>query len=379
MAGSTVTMIASKREGSRSLVYYNRNRDRLVTTMATEPPPPEWDMLLSAAQKNRPELIAEMIEIGRVNPSHANAVGQSAVHIAALWGHHESVQALCEKGANVNAQNDMTGATPLHMLAQSQKATLERRIKCAEILLQYGARVDQPDHYSTLPVQTLYQMLGAEGGEDALTKKLIGLLQPSRPAIHEALKERNVANLRELLGHDSSLSNLPFQGDTPVEIVVDDLIKAATTGDDAANEDNGAALVSILEVLLEHGGGANGGESTNKTNVALSTGEFKEPPLHKVAGAVRECYNNQQSGSEDQSASLARLATAVDLLIKGGATLTDDTAQLLHQAARRGEVSFARFLMERLHVDANVKGRQGMTPLQFAARSGKMEMLVRVR
>lgn len=49
--------------------------------------PPEWDMLLSAAQKNRPELIREMIEIGGVSPSHANAVGQSALHIAALWGH----------------------------------------------------------------------------------------------------------------------------------------------------------------------------------------------------------------------------------------------------------------------------------------------------
>lgn len=75
--------------------------------------PPEWDMLLSAAQKNRPEIIAEMVEIGGVDPSHSNAVGQSAVHIAALWGHHESVQALSALGANVNAQNGMTGATPV--------------------------------------------------------------------------------------------------------------------------------------------------------------------------------------------------------------------------------------------------------------------------
>jgi hypothetical protein len=28
-----------------------------------------------------------MIEKGGVNPSHANSVGQSALHIASLWGH----------------------------------------------------------------------------------------------------------------------------------------------------------------------------------------------------------------------------------------------------------------------------------------------------
>jgi ankyrin repeat protein len=48
---------------------------------------PEWDLLLSAAQKNRPDLIRELCGVGGVDPSHANAVGQSALHIAALWGH----------------------------------------------------------------------------------------------------------------------------------------------------------------------------------------------------------------------------------------------------------------------------------------------------
>jgi hypothetical protein len=49
--------------------------------------PPEWDLLLSAAQKNQADRIRDMIVQEKVNPSHANAVGQSALHIAALWGH----------------------------------------------------------------------------------------------------------------------------------------------------------------------------------------------------------------------------------------------------------------------------------------------------
>jgi ankyrin repeat protein len=53
--------------------------------------PPEWDLLLSAAQKNRPEQIREMVQSGGVDPSHTNGVGQSALHIAALWGHGASL------------------------------------------------------------------------------------------------------------------------------------------------------------------------------------------------------------------------------------------------------------------------------------------------
>jgi ankyrin repeat protein len=50
-------------------------------------PPPEWDLLLSAAQKNNADKIQALVQNQGVDPSHANRVGQSALHIAALWGH----------------------------------------------------------------------------------------------------------------------------------------------------------------------------------------------------------------------------------------------------------------------------------------------------
>jgi ankyrin repeat protein len=58
-------------------------------------PSPEWDLLLSASQKNRPDLIRDMVRDGGVDPSHANAVGQSALHIAALWGHGAFCACVC--------------------------------------------------------------------------------------------------------------------------------------------------------------------------------------------------------------------------------------------------------------------------------------------
>jgi hypothetical protein len=58
--------------------------------------PPEWDLLLSAAQKNQSDRIRNMINKEGVDASHANAVGQSALHIAALWGHGTLCKVQCK-------------------------------------------------------------------------------------------------------------------------------------------------------------------------------------------------------------------------------------------------------------------------------------------
>ena len=48
---------------------------------------PEWDRLLSACQKNDVDLVRRLIEEAGVDSSHSNRAGQSALHIASLWGH----------------------------------------------------------------------------------------------------------------------------------------------------------------------------------------------------------------------------------------------------------------------------------------------------
>lgn len=51
---------------------------------------PQWDRILSAAQKNNPTEIHRLVKEEGVSPDHANGVGQSATHVAALWGHSKS-------------------------------------------------------------------------------------------------------------------------------------------------------------------------------------------------------------------------------------------------------------------------------------------------
>lgn len=50
---------------------------------------PEWDRILAFAQKNNADGINYLIKEEKVNPSHSNAVGQSALHIACIWGNLE--------------------------------------------------------------------------------------------------------------------------------------------------------------------------------------------------------------------------------------------------------------------------------------------------
>lgn len=61
---------------------------------------PEWDLLLSAAQKNCPDKIRALVADG-VDPSHSNAVGQSALHVAALWGHGKILTTSVQKNKTI--------------------------------------------------------------------------------------------------------------------------------------------------------------------------------------------------------------------------------------------------------------------------------------
>jgi len=81
-----------------------------------------------------------------VDVDYAGGVGQTALHIAAMWGNLNAVNALIAAGADLNPQNwiernylGYTGGTPLHVAANSTKAPLAKRCRCAERLIEAGA------------------------------------------------------------------------------------------------------------------------------------------------------------------------------------------------------------------------------------------------
>jgi ankyrin repeat protein len=133
------------------------------------------------AQRNEPAEIQRLIAAG-VNPSTANGVGQTPLHVACLWGNHECVKVLIEAGAlvtslflfdrcirttpsvfalnmalcimmmmdsacgpvlQVNVQNNITGSTPLHCVAaEADRGDRGGRVLSVKLLLAAGADVN---------------------------------------------------------------------------------------------------------------------------------------------------------------------------------------------------------------------------------------------
>ena len=113
----------------------NIDWDALMRDMA----PPEWDLLLSAAAQNDLPKMRELVEGPlQVPVLHTNGVGQSALHIAALWGHAPIVQYLLAHGADVNAVNSIQGFTPLHSALSSSKLTPDQQWQIALLLLNHS-------------------------------------------------------------------------------------------------------------------------------------------------------------------------------------------------------------------------------------------------
>ncbi len=65
--------------------------------------------------------------------------------MAALWGNVEAVSMLLRYGADTNAQNRVSGATPLHAAVQSVKKPVVNRIKCIQLILDTSDRSDEGD------------------------------------------------------------------------------------------------------------------------------------------------------------------------------------------------------------------------------------------
>ena len=102
----------------------NIDWDALMRDMA----PPEWDLLLSAAAQNDLPKMRELVEGPlQVPVLHTNGVGQSALHIAALWGHAPIVQYLLAHGADVNAVNSIQGGRLYALAFRTQFLQIDTR------------------------------------------------------------------------------------------------------------------------------------------------------------------------------------------------------------------------------------------------------------
>ena len=91
-------------------------------------------ILLGAAKDDDLNTVITLLEYG-VDVNATNSIGQTGLHVAAIWGSNDVLAELLLRGADVNAKN-AHGATPLHFAADKS------RVESVEILVEAGADVE---------------------------------------------------------------------------------------------------------------------------------------------------------------------------------------------------------------------------------------------
>jgi|EP00927_Polykrikos_kofoidii_P067863 G3E family GTPase len=126
--------------------------------------------LMSAAARDDTAMMKRLLAEG-VPATSSNGIGQTPLHIAALWGNVMSVEILIAAGADTNAQNRLAGSTPLHMAA-SGRGEVVKRLVAARKLVEAGADLRVKDGEDFMPHQSV------SDEDDASCPELRRLLTP---------------------------------------------------------------------------------------------------------------------------------------------------------------------------------------------------------
>ena len=368
--------------------------------------------LLHAAKQDDIYALERLFEEGEdINAS--NVIGQTALHVAALWGNVDTVEFLLLAGANMNAQNQ-NGQTPLHF------ASAKGMSKCVQLLLKAGAD----------------PMLTTSGGrtpaDDAGNEQVLSLLSPPLE-VHAAVRNLDVAKVKELIvTPNNNLDYLNRDGDTALHAAVAvaesepavslELVnvlcgmgdaralgKALTkrnprTGSSPMHLACKKANSSIVKALIDAGemtgvgranlncrtvkvGGFNDGSWGKKDENGVLSGLDAEDatPLHVVLERLQRATDDETPDASDgrRREEIAACHSILELLTENGAeidAIDGDGATALHHAVADDLADAAEVLLSAgasLRVGGKFIGT-GNTTLHHAVRLGNPQMVARI-
>eukprot|EP00746_Dinoflagellata_sp_MGD_P085332 gnl/MRDRNA2_/MRDRNA2_33784_c0_seq1.p1 gnl/MRDRNA2_/MRDRNA2_33784_c0~~gnl/MRDRNA2_/MRDRNA2_33784_c0_seq1.p1 ORF type:complete len:537 (+),score=123.72 gnl/MRDRNA2_/MRDRNA2_33784_c0_seq1:82-1611(+) len=162
--------------------------------------------LLRSALEGDAQRAAALLSMG-ADPTWGNPIGQTALHIAALWGKKEVCEVLVEAKANVNQANQF-GVTPLHFAA-SGKGPPQGRAEAIEVLIRAGARKDAVAGNGLRPI------------DSAKEEEVRIALGAQELHVHKAINLRKLEVLEEALGKYASIINdVDGNGETALYLAV---------------------------------------------------------------------------------------------------------------------------------------------------------------
>mmetsp|Transcript_110789 Transcript_110789/g.213392 ORF Transcript_110789/g.213392 Transcript_110789/m.213392 type:complete len:511 (-) Transcript_110789:395-1927(-) len=145
----------------------------------------DFSQLLTLSKDNDAEGVRALLKMG-CDPSFGNRMGQTALHIGALWGSVDAVRTLLEGRADPNRQNKMRGSTPLHT-AVTGRGPVEGRTECVKLIIKHKGNPNLPDLQGCLPIE--------DAGEEELRLAL-----GAKPLVlHKAVESRKLETLHSAI------------------------------------------------------------------------------------------------------------------------------------------------------------------------------------
>lgn len=387
----------------------------------------EPDRLLVACQKGNLPQIIHLIEQEGISVNHANGIQQSALHIASWWARTDCIAYLLSKGASHSATNTVTGATPLHCVLQSSKAAVDaaERLASLRTLLQHGADPQALDFGKRTPLEYVDK---TDPDKETIVALFQEFIQPT-PAIFQAIQHKSVEEIKRILvennssgGGGSACQAHEFEGQTPLLRLVSDWCDLEKDQDEEEYEfikeaihvllDSTASMAAVDDRGNHHHPvqwlyatmAQDHGSSVQVTAMDLLCQGILDRYKMTIAAIA---YNDDEEEEEDHAEEyhqyhhggdgdredfddvqlndwcavvdkLVALATTGSSGTQGPPPCTDATQSLWHEVARRNWCDIASRLFIQWKVSFDVTNRQGMTPLQFAARSGHVAMIERL-
>lgn len=366
---------------------------------------PEWDILLIACQKGDADLVTKFLDVDGMDPNHANAIQQSALHVAAWWARDTCIQILLDHGANVHAQNTMTGATPLHCVMQSAKAALDknRRLESIRLLLSHGSDPKAMDFSGRTPLEYVQN-----DEEDADREAIVQIFQNPTP-ISQAIARRDLEAFQQFLisdipqetnSNDTDPPTLPRQETTTLsKALVAFTTSWCNYGLDLADQDTtDAELAKVTEsaqfyqqafqILSQSKLTPNNTTTTTNSKDELvailsATNESYETSMDILCGAIVQRYKRYKTMQDEWIMAWSLAGDCIVTAAKGVIHYNKDmklytskaTAEYWLDIARRNYMDLAERWKSWQIPYYGIMNRQNMTPLHFAARSGHVDMV----
>lgn len=366
--------------------------------------------LLTLARDNKADQIRAMVARG-VPANLANEFGQTALHIASLWGNVDAIDALIDLGADASIPNSR-GQTPLHFAASAKRDPLA----ACKALLDGGADPDAVDAMGRQPYEMaeddevrallggpdarifeyaaagnaagLAELFAGAAGEVSLDTprgKISARVVDSegRTPLNLAIAAESVDAVKAILQHDPAVKNFPdMEGNTSLHAAASagnlDILRFLLALEPELNVQN------MNPSEYAQGNWALHGEallSADKSplHIAVEAGdvELVKVLLHEAKGKLDVSLLDFDKASPLHYALEAGDMDIVEVLLEAGADVNQphpDFSSPLHLAATRGKPHLLQLLLAR-GADTGVVGRDDWTPLMLAARAGSADKI----